>query len=135
MIPVVANQTQDSTGATGCLPQNEYDIYCSAILGPEYKMNYLASSCAIRIKDKTCTEYDCKRYVGTVAARKIKVPPRPRPRGQIERTCVDCGELSIIKGRELCNKCYGKHKYHGTLDNYKTAQEIHELRHSEATHP
>jgi len=134
MIPVVANQTQDSTGATGCLPQNEYDIHCHAIPGPEYKLNYLASSCNIRIEDKTCTEYECKRYAGERKVSKSKITPRKRPKGKVKRTCVGCGELSFIKGRGLCGKCYKRNEYRGTLDNYKTAQEIHELRYQEDSH-
>ncbi len=132
MIPVQSNYLSEDTGNRGALEDAGCDIHCPAFPGTADKKNYYAASCAIRLEEG-CSNSECKRYVGNM--KELKIPPRPRPRGQIERECADCEEISIIKGRELCNKCYGKHKYHGTLDNYKTAQEIHELRYSEATHP
>ena len=47
----------------GDLPeQNQYNIFCPLMGGPDYKMNYLASSCAERVLIDTCGNKLCQRY-------------------------------------------------------------------------
>jgi hypothetical protein len=49
----------------GALPGDEYDIYCPALPGPEYKLNYYEKSCRARITRGNCgKKVKCERLTG-----------------------------------------------------------------------
>lgn len=33
--------------------------------------------------------------------------------------CADCSRVLPLAGRGLCKRCYGRHRYNGTLDQFK----------------
>jgi hypothetical protein len=116
------NETTERTGANGCLPDSGYNIHCPAIPGPEYKMNYFSSSCAIRLEAKSpCKEITCKRHDKHNPAglpNKVVKEEEKRHKTNQKHKCVCCGEIGIFKGRGLIRKCYDRHKRGKTLDNF-----------------
>ena len=127
---IAANADQESTGNTGCMPETEKDIHCAGIPGPEYKLNYYASSCRGRLINKTCESYNCPRFVGEVKVirgrkQRVNVKKLGRPGIGGKQVCVapDCGEVKKIKARGLCIACYCHHDNKGTLKQFPTMQE------------
>jgi hypothetical protein len=128
------NHIQDSTGSNGALPDAEYDINCPALGMPDFKLNYLASSCEIRLASKvkrsSCNFGDgCPRFrskelekVEKVAKvikpklveKRIKMPKIARE----NHKCLCCGEIGTYKSRGLIQGCYDKHRFTKTLDQF-----------------
>lgn len=38
---------------------------------------------------------------------------------QVNAPCLDCGTPDGWRWRRLCQRCYGRHHYHGTLDRFE----------------
>lgn len=34
--------------------------------------------------------------------------------------CADCASVLPLAGRGLCKRCYGRHRYNGTLDQFRS---------------
>jgi hypothetical protein len=117
------NHIQDSTGSNGALPDAEYDINCPALGMPDFKLNYLAESCAIRLASKVkrsaCSFGDgCPRFRPTVAT--VKPPPRKRMvrTSNKDHTCVCCGKKGEHHCRGLINACYKRHRKKGNIEMF-----------------
>jgi hypothetical protein len=123
------NSIQDSTGSNGSLPDQQYNIHCKAIGGPDWRLNYLAESCETRLKAKVkrlaCSFGDgCPRFRPTVAT--ISKPVRKRKRGPKENhKCFCCGKVGTHQSRGLITTCYDRHKWAKTLDKYPRANLNH----------
>lgn len=48
----------------GDLPKKENEIYCALLGGPDYKPNYLRSSCRVRLRMGSCTVKGCEHREG-----------------------------------------------------------------------
>jgi hypothetical protein len=115
------NSQQESTGGSGSMSNTEYDIYCPQMGGPDWRMNYLATSCLER-RAHGCRKPGCQ-YNGNRPA-KSKEPEKKYVHVRSVRECACCHEEKKINGRELCGRCYGLNRYHGTLENYPKAEEL-----------
>lgn len=109
------NRDQESTGGDGIMSDQEYDINCPLMGKPDWKMNYLASSCLER-RANGCTHPGCQ-YNGNRPVKKER-PKEKYHHVRSVRECACCHEEKKINGRELCGRCYGLNRYHGTLEDY-----------------
>lgn len=117
------NHIQDSTGSNGALPDAEYDINCPALGMPDFKLNYLASSCEIRLASKvkrsSCSYGDgCPRFRPTVATIK---PPEKKRRSKASKNkhkCVCCSKIGVHQARGLITKCYDREKKRKNLGQF-----------------
>jgi hypothetical protein len=114
------NSLQDKTGSNGALKDAQYNLHCPANGGPEWKLNYFKSSCAIRLEDHTCKNKKCKRFKlantgksSTVIQGETKRPPTNK-----KHKCICCGKIGRYNGRGLIQKCYDRNKRAGTLDKF-----------------
>ena len=85
-IRVNANSDAEQTGQNGSLPDSNYDIFCKDFGGPEYRMNYLSSSCKERQAQNTCKRVNCHRFTA------------PIPTKEQLRAAVKSNEGRIKKG-------------------------------------
>jgi hypothetical protein len=113
------NHIQDKTGSNGALPDAEYDINCPALGMPDFKLNYLADSCEIRLSSKVkrtaCSFGDgCPRFRPTVATIKTTARIQNHSKGN----CVCCGVYDEIQGRGLIRVCYNRYHGLGTLHKF-----------------
>ncbi|PLW99202.1 MAG: hypothetical protein C0591_03180, partial [Marinilabiliales bacterium] len=73
--------------------------------GPDYKMNYLATSCKSRVHSKSCTNKKCKRFASIMAqknkrpiseaaadhSRVQEIVKQHRPKKPVPKKCQCCG--------------------------------------------
>jgi len=99
----------------GDLPEKEFDIYCPLMGGPDYKRNYLASSCRDRVGLGSCKLRDCVQRGGTAT----EAPERMRANGRqpytqkknlSKRGICTCGceREGRIVARGLIKACYDR---------------------------
>jgi hypothetical protein len=122
------NSLQDKTGSNGALPDAEYNLYCKAIPGPDYKLNYYKASCAVRLEKHSCQSCDCPRFAGEKpkvvgGSQEHHKKPRRRPAPRIHK-CLCCSKEKFIQGRGLCRPCYNFHSVRGILDNYPKTRNL-----------
>jgi hypothetical protein len=125
------NHRQEQTGQKGSLPDADYNLHCKALGGPDWKLNYFKSSCAIRLEDHTCKTSTCPRYVGKpqkkAAANPVIVKKNGRPKTNADQVCVCCngetrtrtGKKPVMKAHKLCSICYSFHHHKGTMDQWR----------------
>ena len=116
-IRVNANSDAEQTGQNGSLPDSNYDIFCKDFGGPEYRMNYLSSSCKERQAQNTCKRVNCHRFTAPIPTKEQLRAAVKSNEGRIK--CACCGQLGKNEGRSLISACYKRHKKAGTLDQYK----------------
>jgi hypothetical protein len=115
------NATMERTGLKGVLPDSEYDIHCPNLPGPDYKHNYLSTSCEIRLSPKvrTCAKEDCPRFTGDpVTEDEARLNSHTVPNANLI-DCKLCGKTRRNEGRSLCRFCHKKEKKAGNLDKYQ----------------
>jgi hypothetical protein len=123
------NSLQDQTGSNGALPDAEYNLYCPANGGPDWKLNYFKASCAIRLEKHSCKTGDCPRFVGEKpkkvagGSQEHHKKPRREPARRIHK-CLCCSKEKFIQGRGLCRPCYNFHSVRGILDNYPKTRNL-----------
>ena len=128
MMPIAPNSTTERTGQGGSIHDAAHDINCPAFGEPEYKLNYYATSCDLRLEAGTCEQGYCPRYkgnqpTGRTANRPITADFKTFVPGSPEKVvagqeCRCCNRVKKIRGRGLCNSCYSHHYYRNTLDKF-----------------
>lgn len=123
-VQVVANANQEFCGITnGALPEKTYDIFCKAQLHKadrehdNIRPNYLAESCAIRLKDRNCPiGDDCPRFKGPKSKRKAYIytaaANATMKAAMKKRTkeCAGCHEVKWIYCNGFCRLCHEEMK-------------------------